>query len=200
MQAHRGLVPIQTTSSGSPSKPSSARGHSEPAESEPGQTRAGEGFIMRIMFCVICFILAAFISIDWKKEPQMYILLCVWENLVRFFLPSVFLKMVPPAELEDGETDREAEVQPPLIAVPASPVRPSILWTAWVFFRSFFASLVPEAPQAMANWVRQKYDQTGKIRSSTNHEGELCLLLVSLIQDFVFVFLLHEHVVCDFLD
>ncbi|TSK38535.1 Protein NLRC5 [Bagarius yarrelli] len=54
--------------------------------------------------------------------------------------------MVPPVEVEDSESDGDADVPPPT-AVPVSPVRPSILWTAWVFFKAFFASLVPEAPQ-----------------------------------------------------
>lgn len=82
---------------------------------------------------------------------------------------------MPPAELEDGETDGDADVPPPTTAVPVSPVRPSVIWTAWVFFKAFFASLVPEAPQAMANWVQQKCGQTGQVKSSTNHEGELSL-------------------------
>ncbi|KAI5623953.1 homocysteine-responsive endoplasmic reticulum-resident ubiquitin-like domain member 1 protein isoform X1, partial [Silurus asotus] len=58
--------------------------------------------------------------------------------------------VVPPAVLEDDETDGEAAVPPPLTAVPVSPVRPPILWTAWVFFKAFFSSLIPETPQAIA--------------------------------------------------
>lgn len=79
----------------------------------------------------------------------LYVLLCVLRFF--YFLPSVFLKMAPPAELDDGETDGEADLPPPTAAVSVSPVRPSILWTAWVFFKAFFASLIPETPQAMAN-------------------------------------------------
>lgn len=63
----------------------------------------------------------------------------------------LFFKIVPPAELEDAETDGEADVSPPVPTVPVSPVRPPMFWTAWVFFKAFFASLIPEAPQAMAN-------------------------------------------------
>lgn len=66
-----------------------------------------------------------------------------------FFFPRLFLKVVPPAELEDGEPDGEADVPPP--AVPVTTVQPPILWTAWVFFKAFFSSLIPEAPQAVAN-------------------------------------------------
>ncbi|KAK2894657.1 hypothetical protein QQF64_012452 [Cirrhinus molitorella] len=52
----------------------------------------------------------------------------------------------PPAEVE-GAGDGE----PAMTAVPVPPVRPPILWTAWVFFKAFFASLIPEAPQGVAN-------------------------------------------------
>lgn len=72
-------------------------------------------------------------------------------HIGRIFCSCLCLKVVPPAELEDGEIDGDADVPPPATAVPVSPVRPSILWTAWVFFKAFFASLVPEAPQAVAN-------------------------------------------------
>lgn len=67
MQAHCRLVPVQTKSAGSTSKPSSARGNSEPAESEPGQARAGEGLI-RITFWIVSFSLEASISSDKKSE------------------------------------------------------------------------------------------------------------------------------------
>ncbi|XP_062860239.1 homocysteine-responsive endoplasmic reticulum-resident ubiquitin-like domain member 1 protein [Trichomycterus rosablanca] len=60
-------------------------------------------------------------------------------------------QVVPPAEVEDGEIEEEAVQAPPMIAVPVSAVRPPILWTAWVFFKAFFASLIPEAPGAIAN-------------------------------------------------
>ncbi|KAG9273156.1 homocysteine-responsive endoplasmic reticulum-resident ubiquitin-like domain member 1 protein [Astyanax mexicanus] len=63
-----------------------------------------------------------------------------------------------PAEAEnteEAETEAEAEeeavVQPSMTAVPVSPVRPPILWTAWIFFKAFFASLIPEVPQGVAN-------------------------------------------------
>ncbi|XP_056117130.1 homocysteine-responsive endoplasmic reticulum-resident ubiquitin-like domain member 1 protein [Rhinichthys klamathensis goyatoka] len=52
----------------------------------------------------------------------------------------------PPAEVEDAEV-----VEPVMIAVPVTPVRRPLLWTAWVFFKAFFASLIPEAPQGIAN-------------------------------------------------
>lgn len=80
-----------------------------------------------------------------------YVLLYLFLTFRPFLFLIYFFKMVPPAELEDGETDGEADVPPPVTAVPLSPPRPPILWTAWVFFKAFFASLVPEAPQAMAN-------------------------------------------------
>ncbi|XP_072550956.1 homocysteine-responsive endoplasmic reticulum-resident ubiquitin-like domain member 1 protein [Salminus brasiliensis] len=56
-----------------------------------------------------------------------------------------------PAEAENSEAEEEAVVQPSMTAVPVSPVRPPILWTAWIFFKAFFASLIPEAPQGVAN-------------------------------------------------
>ncbi|XP_056908215.1 homocysteine-responsive endoplasmic reticulum-resident ubiquitin-like domain member 1 protein [Takifugu flavidus] len=36
-------------------------------------------------------------------------------------------------------------------AVLVPPHRVSLMWTAWVFFKSFFSSLIPEGPQGMAN-------------------------------------------------
>ncbi|KAG9336953.1 hypothetical protein JZ751_029970 [Albula glossodonta] len=39
----------------------------------------------------------------------------------------------------------------PLPAVLVPPHRVSLVWTAWVFFKAFFASLIPDAPQVMAN-------------------------------------------------
>ncbi|XP_016408188.1 homocysteine-responsive endoplasmic reticulum-resident ubiquitin-like domain member 1 protein isoform X2 [Sinocyclocheilus rhinocerous] len=52
----------------------------------------------------------------------------------------------PPAEVEGAGV-----VELAMTAVPVPPVRPPILWTAWVFFKAFFASLIPEAPQGVAN-------------------------------------------------
>ncbi len=56
------------------------------------------------------------------------------------------LKVLPPAEVEDAGV-----AEPAMTAVPVPPVRPPILWTAWVIFKGFFASLIPEAPQGVAN-------------------------------------------------
>uniref|UniRef100_A0A8C2B5I8 Homocysteine-inducible, endoplasmic reticulum stress-inducible, ubiquitin-like domain member 1 n=1 Tax=Cyprinus carpio TaxID=7962 RepID=A0A8C2B5I8_CYPCA len=52
----------------------------------------------------------------------------------------------PPAEVEGAGV-----VEPAMTAVPVPPVRTPILWTAWVLFKAFFASLIPEAPQGVAN-------------------------------------------------
>ncbi|XP_073706498.1 homocysteine-responsive endoplasmic reticulum-resident ubiquitin-like domain member 1 protein [Garra rufa] len=52
----------------------------------------------------------------------------------------------PPAEVEDARV-----AEPAMTAVPVPPVRPPFLWTAWMFFKAFFASLIPEAPQGVAN-------------------------------------------------
>ncbi|XP_020336260.1 homocysteine-responsive endoplasmic reticulum-resident ubiquitin-like domain member 1 protein [Oncorhynchus kisutch] len=61
---------------------------------------------------------------------------------------------VPPMEDPAGEegAGAEAEVDEPhpLTAVLVPPHRVSIVWTAWIFFKAFFASLVPEA-LAVAN-------------------------------------------------
>lgn len=43
------------------------------------------------------------------------------------------------------------EGQPPLTAVLVPPIRVSVVWTAWLFLKAFFSSLIPEAPQALAN-------------------------------------------------
>lgn len=49
------------------------------------------------------------------------------------------------ADTEDGDGGRPSE--PVVLQVP----RLSVFQTAWVFFKTFFASLVPEAPQGIAN-------------------------------------------------
>ncbi|KAJ8271908.1 hypothetical protein COCON_G00107670 [Conger conger] len=49
---------------------------------------------------------------------------------------------------EDGAGQGEAG---PLTAVLVPPYRVSLAWTAWVFFKGFFASLIPDIPQGMAN-------------------------------------------------
>ncbi|XP_059362582.1 homocysteine-responsive endoplasmic reticulum-resident ubiquitin-like domain member 1 protein [Carassius carassius] len=54
--------------------------------------------------------------------------------------------VLPPGEVEDAGV-----AEPAMTAVPVPPVRPPVLWRAWVFFKAFFASLIPEAPQGVAN-------------------------------------------------
>ncbi|XP_072292127.1 homocysteine-responsive endoplasmic reticulum-resident ubiquitin-like domain member 1 protein [Eucyclogobius newberryi] len=56
------------------------------------------------------------------------------------------------------EEDRPAEDGPedgaepgPMTAVLVPPHRVSAVWTAWVFFKTFFSSLIPEGPQGVAN-------------------------------------------------
>ncbi|KAK5868062.1 hypothetical protein PBY51_012507 [Eleginops maclovinus] len=51
-----------------------------------------------------------------------------------------------PAAAEGG-----LEGHGPMAAVLVPPHRVSVMWTAWVFFKTFFSSLIPEAPQGMAN-------------------------------------------------
>lgn len=50
----------------------------------------------------------------------------------------------PPAAPVEGLEELTAAVLVP-------PHRVSFMWTAWVFFKSFFSSLIPEGPQGMAN-------------------------------------------------
>ncbi|XP_012674297.1 homocysteine-responsive endoplasmic reticulum-resident ubiquitin-like domain member 1 protein [Clupea harengus] len=59
----------------------------------------------------------------------------------------------PPAEGEGPEAAAEPEGQAPhpLTPVLVPPHRVSIVWTTWIFFKTFFASLIPEAPQMGAN-------------------------------------------------
>ncbi|XP_071761516.2 homocysteine-responsive endoplasmic reticulum-resident ubiquitin-like domain member 1 protein [Centroberyx gerrardi] len=65
----------------------------------------------------------------------------------------------PAVELVDGEGGREepaaagdgSDGQGPMTAVLVPPHRVSVMWTAWVFFKTFFSSLIPEVPQGMAN-------------------------------------------------
>lgn len=58
----------------------------------------------------------------------------------------------PAAEEADrpGEDDAE-ENSEAMTAVLVPPHRVSVMWTAWVFFKTFFSSLIPEAPQGVAN-------------------------------------------------
>ncbi|KAI1890013.1 hypothetical protein AGOR_G00168830 [Albula goreensis] len=65
---------------------------------------------------------------------------------------------VPPGGADaDGNADAATEGGAgqdevnPLPAVLVPPHRVSLVWTAWVFFKAFFASLIPDAPQVMAN-------------------------------------------------
>ncbi|KAG8012918.1 Homocysteine-responsive endoplasmic reticulum-resident ubiquitin-like domain member 1 protein [Nibea albiflora] len=61
----------------------------------------------------------------------------------------------PADELADrqGEEPAAAPADGPdvMTAVLVPPHRVSVMWTAWVFFKTFFSSLIPEAPQGMAN-------------------------------------------------
>lgn len=56
-----------------------------------------------------------------------------------------------------GEAAEGQAVAPPealeglTAAVLVPPHRVSLMWTAWVFFKSFFSSLIPEGPQGMVN-------------------------------------------------
>ncbi|PWA24876.1 hypothetical protein CCH79_00010147 [Gambusia affinis] len=56
-------------------------------------------------------------------------------------------------EPADGQiVDRAAEEsEEPMTAVLVPPHRVSVMWTAWVFFKTFFSSLIPEVAQGMAN-------------------------------------------------
>ena len=66
-----------------------------------------------------------------------------------------------PADVEREEPTHEEEErvhagaapeeQGPMAAVPVPPYRVSAAWMAWVFLKSFFSSLVPEAPRGIAN-------------------------------------------------
>ncbi|XP_036400062.1 homocysteine-responsive endoplasmic reticulum-resident ubiquitin-like domain member 1 protein [Megalops cyprinoides] len=58
---------------------------------------------------------------------------------------------VPAAEgnVEGEEGGQGVAATLPAVLVP--PLRPSLAWTAWVFFKAFFASLIPEVPQGVAN-------------------------------------------------
>ncbi|XP_076589999.1 homocysteine-responsive endoplasmic reticulum-resident ubiquitin-like domain member 1 protein [Chaetodon auriga] len=63
----------------------------------------------------------------------------------------------PADELADRQREEPAAAadgsdgQGPMTAVLVPPHRVSVMWTAWVFFKTFFSSLIPEAPQGVAN-------------------------------------------------
>lgn len=44
-----------------------------------------------------------------------------------------------------------ATEEEPMRAVLVPPHQTSAMWTAWVFFKTFFSSLIPEAPQGLVN-------------------------------------------------
>ncbi|XP_070763237.1 homocysteine-responsive endoplasmic reticulum-resident ubiquitin-like domain member 1 protein [Enoplosus armatus] len=64
----------------------------------------------------------------------------------------------PADELADRQREEPAAAaadgsdgQGPMTAVLVPPHRVSAVWTAWVFFKTFFSSLIPEVPQGVAN-------------------------------------------------
>ncbi|KAM7002941.1 homocysteine-responsive endoplasmic reticulum-resident ubiquitin-like domain member 1 protein [Tautogolabrus adspersus] len=60
----------------------------------------------------------------------------------------------PDDELADRQHEEPAPAadgQEPMTAVLVPPHRVSVMWTTWVFFKTFFSSLLPEVPQRMAN-------------------------------------------------
>ncbi|XP_037110479.1 homocysteine-responsive endoplasmic reticulum-resident ubiquitin-like domain member 1 protein [Syngnathus acus] len=62
----------------------------------------------------------------------------------------------PGAELAEEQRELSAEGEEsdepePMAAVLVPPHRVSVFWTAWVFFKTFFSSLIPEVPQGVAN-------------------------------------------------
>lgn len=60
----------------------------------------------------------------------------------------------PADEPADGEPEEAAPAvdgQETMTAVLVPPHRVSAMWTAWVFFKTFFSSLIPEVPQRVAN-------------------------------------------------
>ncbi|KAL4004008.1 homeobox protein Nkx-1 [Sarotherodon galilaeus] len=58
----------------------------------------------------------------------------------------------PAGEHTDRQQDEPAAEgsEGAMTAVLVPPHRVSVMWTAWVFFKTFFSSLVPEVPQAVA--------------------------------------------------
>ncbi|XP_049430446.1 homocysteine-responsive endoplasmic reticulum-resident ubiquitin-like domain member 1 protein [Epinephelus fuscoguttatus] len=56
----------------------------------------------------------------------------------------------PADELADRQGEEPAD-DGSMTAVLVPPHRVSVIWTAWVFFKTFFSSLIPEAPQGVAN-------------------------------------------------
>ncbi|XP_028264411.1 homocysteine-responsive endoplasmic reticulum-resident ubiquitin-like domain member 1 protein [Parambassis ranga] len=57
-----------------------------------------------------------------------------------------------PADRQREEPAAEESDAPgPMTAVLVPPHRVSVMWTAWVFFKTFFSSLIPEGPQGVAN-------------------------------------------------
>lgn len=62
-----------------------------------------------------------------------------------------FLQPFQADEVADGEAAVPLERSEGQTAVLVPPHRVSLMWTAWVFFKSFFSSLIPEGPRGMAN-------------------------------------------------
>ncbi|XP_077372395.1 homocysteine-responsive endoplasmic reticulum-resident ubiquitin-like domain member 1 protein [Festucalex cinctus] len=67
------------------------------------------------------------------------------ENENRIPNPDAEVQRALPTEAD------ELEQPEPMPAVLVPPHRVSVIWTAWVFFKTFFSSLLPEVPRGVAN-------------------------------------------------
>lgn len=81
-------------------------------------------------------------------------------------------------ELADRQREESAEAdgsdgQGPMTAVLVPPHRVSVMWTAWVFFKTFFSSLIPEVPQGIDNWPPETddYIKKGTVYSSVGNNN-----------------------------
>uniref|UniRef100_A0A3Q2Q056 Homocysteine-inducible, endoplasmic reticulum stress-inducible, ubiquitin-like domain member 1 n=1 Tax=Fundulus heteroclitus TaxID=8078 RepID=A0A3Q2Q056_FUNHE len=57
----------------------------------------------------------------------------------------------PDLNPDDEHAEAAEDSEEPMTAVLVPPHRVSVMWTAWVFFKTFFSSLIPEVPQGVAN-------------------------------------------------
>lgn len=84
---------------------------------------------------------------------------------VQLFPSPLYLLWYSSHQAEDGAEGRREEPAPAaaagdggpegeeqLTAVLVPPHRVSVVWTAWVFFKTFFSSLIPDITQGVANW------------------------------------------------
>lgn len=76
-----------------------------------------------------------------------------YETSLQQLFVSVQADEIAEGQREEPAAEADAsDRQGSMTAVLVPPHRVSVMWTAWVFFKTFFSSLIPEVAQGVANW------------------------------------------------